>query len=322
MANGWTGGQYSLFRAFFGALLCGHFARLVWQTHSALAALILLAALGLSLLFLLGLYDRALAMVLACACATSLDHSLLVSAVLIIHAFQPPAPYGSWSARGRDDPGGGWRMPPELYAAAWALLAIGYVAGGHMFVGLGVALLVLNEPLRPWLWGALLAWALLSANTGVGLAGLLGMTFDPNWIRAQAVATAEMIFYDGHCGLCHGAVRFVLAEERSGVGFRFAPLQSEAFRVAVREAERAQLPDSMVLRAADGALMIRSTAVLHIMMRLGGIWRLFASAVRLVPVAIRDAGYDAVARIRHRLFQSPTQTCPLVPAHLRARFDL
>jgi hypothetical protein len=38
-------------------------------------------------------------------------------------------------------------------------------------------------------------------------------TFDPAWVKPFGAET-EMIFYDGHCGLCHRAVRFVLAEDR------------------------------------------------------------------------------------------------------------
>ena len=131
----------------------------------------------------------------------------------------------------------------------------------------------------------------------------------------------ELIFYDGHCGLCHWAVRFVLAKDLSGDAFRFAPLGGEAFRAAVPEPARASLPDSLVVRTTDGTLLTRSDAVLHILRSLGGVWRLLAGAVAMVPAVARDSVYDAIARIRHRLFRSPAETCPILPQHLRARFD-
>ena len=129
----------------------------------------------------------------------------------------------------------------------------------------------------------------------------------------------EIVFYDGGCGLCHGAVRFVLAVDREG-HFRFAPLQGATFRQQIPEAERAGLPDSIVVKAAQGPLLSRSAAILYILRRLGGGWRGLAAVAGLVPRRLRDIVYDFVARIRLRLFARPDDYCPLVPRELRARF--
>lgn len=130
----------------------------------------------------------------------------------------------------------------------------------------------------------------------------------------------EILFYDGHCGLCHRLVRFLLWADGAGDKFRFAPLQSELFRASVPESQRAGLPNSVVLRAVDGALLVRSAAVLHILIRLGGAWRGLGFIFRLVPAGLRDALYDFIARVRHRWFARPADVCPIVPAHLRSRF--
>jgi len=132
--------------------------------------------------------------------------------------------------------------------------------------------------------------------------------------------SVDRIFYDGHCGLCHGFVRFVLAKDGPGL-FRFAPLDSNAFRETVPAASRTNLGDSIVVLTADSNLLTRSTAVLHVLGRLGGFWRLLAGLIRWIPVAARDWFYDQIARIRHRLFRRPQDSCPIVPAHLRDRFD-
>jgi predicted DCC family thiol-disulfide oxidoreductase YuxK len=50
--------------------------------------------------------------------------------LLLAHACVPSAPYGSWAARGRTDPGGGWSMPRPIWGAVWVVLALGYVYGG------------------------------------------------------------------------------------------------------------------------------------------------------------------------------------------------
>jgi predicted DCC family thiol-disulfide oxidoreductase YuxK len=145
-------------------------------------------------------------------------------------------------------------------------------------------------------------------------------TFDPGWVRPRRAPATEMIFYDGHCGLCHRAVRFVLAEDSTGRTFRFAPLDSEAFRTAIPEASRARLPDSLIVLAADGTTLTRSSAVRHVMTRLGGLWRVAALLAGAVPVRLLDRAYDGIASIRGRLFAAPPQACPVVPKHLRERF--
>jgi predicted DCC family thiol-disulfide oxidoreductase YuxK len=131
----------------------------------------------------------------------------------------------------------------------------------------------------------------------------------------------ETIFYDGHCGLCHRTVRFVLAMDRSGTAFRFAPLHGEAFNAAVPPEQRAALPDSIVVRTVDGALLIKARGVLHILKRLGGLWRAAATVARVIPASWLDTAYDCVARVRHKLFARPAEACPLVGAELRKRFD-
>jgi predicted DCC family thiol-disulfide oxidoreductase YuxK len=134
-------------------------------------------------------------------------------------------------------------------------------------------------------------------------------------------ASPERLFYDGTCGLCHWAVRFVIARDPSGRAFRFAPLDSDTFRAAAPESARASLPDSLVVQTQGGALLSKSAGVLHILERLGGFWRLVAAIGRTVPPALRDAAYDFIARIRHRLFARPAEACPLIPPALRDRFD-
>lgn len=136
----------------------------------------------------------------------------------------------------------------------------------------------------------------------------------------EAPAT-ETLYYDGHCGLCHLWVRFLLAVDPDGRLFRFAPLQGETFQARVAESARAGLPDSVILQTPDGSLLVRSDAVLHVLRRLGGGWAALGAAIHLIPVPFRDGVYDWIARIRYRLFARPADTCPVMPAELRKRFD-
>ena len=205
-------------------------------------------------------------------------------------------------------------LPPSvLQVATWSALAL----------EIGFAPLALSRRLRPWLWLAMLGMhgsliALVDfADLSLGMVLLHGFTFDPAWLRRRSEGAVETLLYDGDCGLCHAFVRFVLAEDRGA--FCFAPLEGG---FAQRHAERSAsaLPESLVVVRADGVCLSRYRAVLHVLERLGGLWRAMAFGLRAVPRPLGDLGYAALARLRRTLSAPPPAACPLVPSHLRERF--
>jgi predicted DCC family thiol-disulfide oxidoreductase YuxK len=348
MKNGWTGGQYSLFRLFLAAYLFVQFATLLRSGPGFVRILVVLGALA-TLPLAVGTFDRVAAVLVWYLSASLLWHNpqianpsiLSVGWVLLAHALVPKAPYGSWQAKGRADPRGDWAMPEPLFLAAWIAISLAYtyngasklvspawVGGTALSLELFYAPLALSRKLRPWIWLGMLGvhlglFILVDfADLSRGLLPFHLFTFDPGWIPARKARVTETLFYDGHCALCHGAVRFVLAEDRSPDGIRFAPLQGEGVKEQIPEARRAGLPDSLVVLTADGIVMTRSAAVLHLLAGIGGLWRLFAGIARVVPAGIRDAAYDGVARFRYRVFGKRTDLCPIIPAKFRPRFDL
>jgi predicted DCC family thiol-disulfide oxidoreductase YuxK len=137
----------------------------------------------------------------------------------------------------------------------------------------------------------------------------------------SAAPKPELLFYDGHCALCHGAVKFVLKRDHAGNAFRFAPLQGSTFQSRIAPEYRASLPDSIVVLTNEGSLLMRSDAFVHILRRLGGGWRFSAGLFAAVPHPVRDLAYDFIARIRYRVFGTRDDLCPVIPPELRARFD-
>lgn len=131
-------------------------------------------------------------------------------------------------------------------------------------------------------------------------------------------ASREIIFYDGGCGLCHAMVRFTAKRDRAA-WFAFAPLAGETFRAA-----RLQTPDelanSVVVRTSAGVWLARSAAVLHVLRRLDGGWRVLAALLGVLPRPLLDGGYRVVARLRRKLLVPPAAECPRVPDSLRSRF--
>jgi predicted DCC family thiol-disulfide oxidoreductase YuxK len=113
-------------------------------------------------------------------------------------------------------------------------------------------------------------------------------------------------------------VRFVLRRDREGV-FRFAALQSPlAGRVLAAQGLRASQLDTFYVFDGEEVLA-RSEAVMFVLRRLGGIWRVGAGAFRLLPRGMRDGMYGVVARNRYRVFGKYV-VCPAPSEEERGRF--
>jgi predicted DCC family thiol-disulfide oxidoreductase YuxK len=139
---------------------------------------------------------------------------------------------------------------------------------------------------------------------------------------ASTTQLSPIILYDGVCGLCSRLCQFVLARDSAG-RFRFATLQGAvAAEILDRHGRDPRDLDTLYLVLAPGQpgerLLRKSDAALWIVRQLGGPWRL-SGALRIVPRAIRDLGYDLVARTRYRLF-GRFDTCQLPDPRHRARF--
>jgi predicted DCC family thiol-disulfide oxidoreductase YuxK len=208
-------------------------------------------------------------------------------------------------------PAGFWKV------ATWATLGLELL----------FAPLALLPRVRPWLWSVMVAmhvgllFVIDFADLSLGMLLLHAFTFDPAWVPPKRAPLPDRMFYDGLCGLCHRAVRFVLAEDRTGTSVRFAPLQGDTFATLIPAEQRAGLPDSAVVLTGDGELCVRSDAMIRLGERLGGVWRVLAVTLRAIPRPLRDLAYDAVARVRRQIFGRTNQACPLSPRELTVRFD-
>ncbi len=189
--------------------------------------------------------------------------------------------------------------------------------------------LVLFRRTRPLAWFMALSMHLgiISlvnfADLSLGMVMLHLFTFDPNWVKRKTSPAQDRVFYDGSCGLCHGAIKFLLSEDITGQ-FKYAPLDSDTFTEKVKQSPvhgSTQLPDSIVVLTGDDRLLTRSDAVLYLAARLGGVWRLLSLIGGIVPVRLRDACYNLVASQRKRIFGEAKSACPMLPKELRARFE-
>lgn len=126
-----------------------------------------------------------------------------------------------------------------------------------------------------------------------------------------------VVFYDGSCGFCQGAVQLALRHNRKQ-NLYFAPLQSEVLQVLVPQVQMPEpLPDS-ILFYERGHLYTASDAALRIASHLDFPLSVLA-VFRFIPLSFRDFVYNLIARNRYRI-AGRREACILPSPEQRARF--
>ena len=125
-----------------------------------------------------------------------------------------------------------------------------------------------------------------------------------------------MIFFDGVCGGCNRFVDFVIRAD-SGREIFFSPVQGET--AAEFSLYRDDPPREWKIAYIDeNGLHEGADAVLLVLGRLGGLWKLPALLVYL-PRSLKDCFYGIVSRNRYRLF-GKRETCRMPSPEERGRF--
>ena len=127
----------------------------------------------------------------------------------------------------------------------------------------------------------------------------------------------DIVIFDGVCNLCERSVRFIL-EHESAPTIRFVPLQSPAGARMTRELGLCAEDAKTFVLVVDGQPYVRSDAAIRVARHLRNPWRLLG-VIRVVPTALRDWGYDIVARNRYRWF-GRAESCMVPTAALSTRF--
>jgi len=126
-----------------------------------------------------------------------------------------------------------------------------------------------------------------------------------------------IILFDGVCNLCNHLVIFIIQRDPNA-RFRFAALQSMEGQKLLKETKLLPANANSVLYIRDGKYLFRSSAILHILLDLGGFWKIFYTFI-LLPPFIRDFVYMIIARTRYQIF-GKRDSC-MVPAYdIKNRF--
>jgi predicted DCC family thiol-disulfide oxidoreductase YuxK len=142
----------------------------------------------------------------------------------------------------------------------------------------------------------------------------------------ETKSVEALLLYDGLCGVCNSAVQWILKRDHAD-RFRFAPQQSQlATEVLARhQVDRAAMlaANSVYLALHPGSpeetLLTQSDVTVHILLSIGGIWKVPGYLLGALPRFVRNAAYRLFARNRYR-FSRQYATCPLPTAAVRAKF--
>ena len=129
-------------------------------------------------------------------------------------------------------------------------------------------------------------------------------------------ADTDVVFFDGVCNLCNGAVDFIIERDSEG-GFRFSSLQSDYAQRTLPASDVVGELNSIVL-SENGKLYRRSTAALRIARKLKGLWPMMYVFI-VVPPPIRDLVYRLIATYRYSWF-GRSESCRIPTPELQARF--
>ena len=137
---------------------------------------------------------------------------------------------------------------------------------------------------------------------------------------ASAPPPEPLMLFDGMCNFCSGSALFVLRRSR-GRRLRFCAMQTPRGEAVLR---RLGLPLSdyvTVVLVENGAVRVKSAAVLGLAAHMDAPWPFLARLLRCVPRRMRDWVYDRIAANRFRIAGRRAH-CIVPDAETRQRFLL
>ena len=129
----------------------------------------------------------------------------------------------------------------------------------------------------------------------------------------------NILLFDGVCNLCNGLVRFIIRIDRH-TRIKFAPLQADSQHIVNLLEKFDPVPVDMetVIYISGNKIFFKSSAILHVLKDIGGLWRLLYVFI-IVPRVIRDLFYIQIARSRYLIF-GKRDSCMVPIPEIKDRF--
>lgn len=121
-------------------------------------------------------------------------------------------------------------------------------------------------------------------------------------------AKDNVIFFDGYCVLCSGTVALLIKIDKKRI-FQYSSLQGSYAQEALNLNNIKS--GASVIFLSRGRSYKKAEAVIHILKKLGSIYKFLGFLLNLLPLFILDQIYHLIAANRYRLF-GKNETC-LIP---------
>ena len=122
----------------------------------------------------------------------------------------------------------------------------------------------------------------------------------------------NVIYYDGECGLCHLAVRFILRVDSKNK-FYFSPLSNLDNNL--------KSIDSIILKKGN-KVFYEGQAIIMIFENIDSNWNYLAKVLKLFPVNALDTAYRWVSRNRAKVSVKKVSSCPIIPSYYKINLFL
>lgn len=127
----------------------------------------------------------------------------------------------------------------------------------------------------------------------------------------------HIIFFDGVCNLCNGAVNFVIKHDTENL-FHFSSLQSDYAKEVLGDNYPRGDHFDTIIYSEQSRLYYRSEAVLRIAKKLGFPFSMVYGVI-VLPGSLRDLIYRFISRNRYKWFGKKDQ-CMIPKPEVKSRF--
>lgn len=133
----------------------------------------------------------------------------------------------------------------------------------------------------------------------------------------QFMTENAVIFFDGVCNLCNGAVQFVIKRDKANY-FKFAALQSDFAQEKLSQHQLQISKGNSIVLLENGKIYEQSAAALRIAKKISGLWPILYVFI-VVPAFIRNWVYQFIAHNRYKWF-GKQESCWIPTPELRSKF--
>lgn len=127
----------------------------------------------------------------------------------------------------------------------------------------------------------------------------LAIRFEEDQKSGEIPAKNNVIFFDGFCVLCSGTVALLIKIDKKRI-FQYSSLQG-SYAQEVLNLSNINSGASVIFRS-DGRSYEKAEAVIHILKKLGSIYKFLGFLLNLLPLFMLDRLYNLIAKNRYRMF--------------------